>query len=353
MERYNTMSGKKTESSDNIVLYPGLVKRLIEKGMEALKEKDAKKALTMFEQAEQYDAEPSQILFGKALCYVELGKLDDAVLLTDQMLRNDIGNYYDILQIHLSLLVQLGRYDEVVEMLDVVLAEDRLPAKHAESFYQLLHFSRQMVEDSPTYIKEPLSEELDLKETYDDINERDSLEQWHFLQQMRKHNDPADIRTLLSFVESESNDPALRSYALHMLTMHKVEKRVRIRKFDQEAEVIPAELNADEQQRFGNAVVEQLEARLAVENPSLFKMAEQLWWQFLYALYPFTPKPEQKDLWAGAVHVAVHESNGLPFDEEEIAGMYNCRVQQMLEKGEEIHFVETETFQGISGHSFR
>ncbi|WP_017726692.1 tetratricopeptide repeat protein [Halalkalibacterium ligniniphilum] len=340
------MDDKQLKRKDNVVLYPGLVKRLIEKGMDALKDKDPKSAIAFFKDAEAHEPDHPQVLFGKVLCLIELGQLEEAVALTDTMLREDIGTYYDNLQVHISLLVQLGRYDEVVEMLDAVLSEERLPPKQAESFYQLLHFSRQMTED--TYIKNETSqaEEEIPKELFNQLESVNAEQQWNSIQLLKKFNQKEVIRAFIQYVENKEKDSVLRSYVLQLLSQKAVREAIHIEKDGRKMKVVPAELSDYDQQQFGMDVIERLGDVLETSNPSLYQMATQLWWHYLFILYPFLPMPVDVNLWTAAVTVAVHETNGVPFDEEEIAEICHCDTREMLEKAEHILEQESQVFQG-------
>lgn len=329
----------------NVVLYPGLVKRLIEKGMDALKEKDGKAAYQFFLSAEEHEPDHPQVLFGKMLSLVELGRLEEAVEHTNELLREDIGDYYDNLQVHISLLVQLGKYEEVVDILDAVLSENRVPAQHAESFYQLLHFSRQMVGDQEWLNQiEPDAEPVHKEIIH--MLQSESLElQSNAIQQLKNIKHVEATKALVSYLEQRDRDLALQSIALQALHDKEYAEPIHIEKQGKQMEVIPSQLDDLYQLTFGHEVMNRLSSELEHENPLLFEMAKQLCWAHLLALYPFLPEPEKEELWAAVFHYCAAERIGMDEELNEIKERYHVLAKDLIEKGKEVKELEANVYQ--------
>ncbi|WP_100405027.1 tetratricopeptide repeat protein [Bacillus solitudinis] len=342
------MSDKhKRKKDSNIVLYPGLVKRLIEKGMDALKKKEARTAYDYFVSAEQHEPDNPQVRFGIVLSLVELGRLEEAVKLTSSLLKEGIGDYYDNLQVHISLLVQLGYYQEVVDILDAVLAENRIPSQFAESFYQLLHFSRQMIDDNEL-IETIESQGDDFTHGSAQLLENNSLQkQWQGIQELKTSTHPVAIESLITYIENVNHDLFLRSMALQVLHKHNIERPVTVEKLGQKDIFVPAALEELYEMQFGQSVVNMLEQQLEHENPILLEMAKQLCWAHLYIVYPFLPIPSEVPLWGAVFHLVASERLGLEETEEDIATIYGCSLKLLMEKGNEVIELESKVFRGI------
>jgi tetratricopeptide (TPR) repeat protein len=346
------MDGKKTNKKDtNLILYPGLVKRLIEKGMDALKAKDATSAYEHFLTAEQYEPDHPQVRFGKVLSLVELGRLKEAVTHTSALLNEGIGDYYDNLQVHISLLVQLGHYQEVVDMLEAVLSENTVPAQFAESFYQLLHFSRQMIDDSVLLanieeeVPEPSSPITELKSKLDEGSVKD---QWKALQYLKERQFDDALEPLIMYIEDASKDWLLRSFALEILHMKQCEHSVHIKKAHRTISIIPNELEAVNNQPFAIKVRAELEKNLEHEDPLLAEMAEQIGNLHLFAWYPFTPEPDNTSFWAGVYHFLASERLGLDKSIEEIADLYEIDEDSIKEKAIDVTQLEESVFEAYT-----
>src|SRR5690554_4819339 len=134
--------GKQADGhDDNLILFPGLVTKLVEKGMASLKEKRYYDALNFFQQSTELEPSHDQARYGLVITNIELNRLEEAKEHCESMLREGIGSYYEILQVYVSLLVQLGDYKKVETLLEGVIQEEKLPHQMAESFYQLLDFA--------------------------------------------------------------------------------------------------------------------------------------------------------------------------------------------------------------------
>lgn len=337
------MNEKQKKVKDKVVLFPGLVEKLVAKGMDALKEKKFPKACTFFEQALEIEPDHPQGRFGVALSLIEQSRLDEAKKVTEKMLKEDIGSYYDILQVHISLLVQLGQYDEVVSMLEGIIAEEKLPANLAESFYQLLHFSRQMEEDGAKI-------EID-----EDLNQapEELIHMLHFgarekqllaIQMLAKMSTIVFINAMKEFLINAQYDPVLKSIALQLLKEKNVDEEISIHKFGKEISLNITDLEDVFHEKFGKNTLEILAVHLENDNPSLFEMVSQTWWHYLFAIYPISPKPLDPSLWAAAIHRVGAEVIGIDWDDFELASQYEVVVDEMVACSAEIMKIEKETY---------
>ncbi|GAE34916.1 tetratricopeptide repeat protein [Halalkalibacter akibai] len=339
------MDKRKNAKNENIILYPGLVKRLIEKGMDALKEKDGKSAYQFFLSAEEHEPDNSQILFGKMLSLVELGRLEEAVEHTDSLLRGDIGDYYENLQVHISLLVQLGKYQEVVNILDAVLSEGNFPAHYAESFYQLLHFSRQMVGDTEwnqpfDSLDDPIPSELMT------MLESSSLAlQSKAIQQLKEITNSEATKALVDFLHKPNQDYVLQSMALHALYEKDCEEVIHIEKQGRKMKVVPKQLGTIYQHDFQDKILDYLSDELEHVDPLLYDIAKQVMTTYMWALYPFIPEPLDEKFWADVFHYCAVIRMGLEDGIERLQESNHDQLELFLEKVEEVKELEALTYQ--------
>ncbi len=338
------MRDENEKKQDNVVLYPGVIKRLVEKGMEELKKKEAEKALELFAQAEAYDASHAQARFGVVLSLIELGQQEEAVERTSLLLKEGIGDYYETLQVHVSLLVQLSRYSEVVTMLEAVLSEDRLPSDHAESLYELLHFSRQMSDTAgynPMYLDEENKEETahELKAGLHSVNE---AAKWQALQTIRELGLTELTKDVRELASDETAHVLMRTFALQLLGTWDDLEELEIAKNSRVMKVQPARLESPGERQIDSDVRETLEDSLEHKNPVLLEMAKQLHHTYILAIYPFLPEPPIAAAWAGAFHLVASEQLGLETDEEGMARHYGCQRYEVLAASSEIEALEED-----------
>ncbi|UTR11291.1 tetratricopeptide repeat protein [Evansella sp. LMS18] len=293
---------------DNVILFPGLVAKLVEKGMSSLKEKKYYDALRYFQQSAELEPSHPQARYGLVITNIELNRLNEAKSHCESMLREGIGNYYEVLQVYVSLLVQLGDYQEVETILESVISEERLPADMAESFYQLLEFARQMTSPEIADFEDEIDEESieglsTTKEWIDLLEKGETDQQWGAIQKLSQLNTKEVQNAYRTFLKERDKNPVIKSYLLQTLKELDVKGTFEVHKFGNTYEVKIEDLEDVFHEKFGTQVINELEKELGQESPSLFEMVQQVWWHFLFALYPKSPVPLDTRVWAAALHV--------------------------------------------------
>lgn len=69
-----------------------------------------------------------------AICFLEIGELEEARGICEKMLKEGQGHYFTVLQVYMTILIQLRQYDKVKETIEAVLEENKLPPKALNSF---------------------------------------------------------------------------------------------------------------------------------------------------------------------------------------------------------------------------
>jgi tetratricopeptide (TPR) repeat protein len=297
------------ENKNNIIRFPNLTGRLLEKGMDSLKNKKYDESLSCFEQLLHSDPMHSQGNLGLVLSLVELGRLQEAKERCDRMLKEGIGEYYDVLQIYLSILVQLSEYITVVSVIEAVLEEQKIPADKAETFYQLLQFSRKVIEQEGVPEVKSIPEQS-VKENPDFSALREMLSsdradaQWVAVQQLKRLGSELTVPLFESFLLDESKHPAVKSLILQYLKENHINKTVKLKKYGREEDIEISKLTEWNEDPFYMQVKKLIQDELEQENPSLLDIALAVWKDYTLALYPFSPEPENKLLWFEATVIA-------------------------------------------------
>lgn len=337
------MSNNSNENN-KVILFPGLVKRLVEEGMAELKEKNAVRALQLFKDAVSYEPKHSQARFGNVLSLIELNRQEEAAELTKDILNEGIGDYYEILQVHVSLLVQLSRYEEVVHLLETVLSENRLPSKDAETFYELLHFSRQM-SDSKAYNQSLLDQDhkeetiLELRAGLQATNEP---AKWKALQTVKELHVRALLKDIRSLVQNEDANPLMRTFGLRLLKDWNDEEEITFNRGDESITLIPTSLEEPGERQLDHQIRMALENQLEQDDPTLLQMAKQLHHTYLLMTYPFLPHSMNAKAWACAFHLVAAEQLGLDSDESNMVSCYGCERFEVLAASDEIEALEQD-----------
>lgn len=320
------------QNKNNIIRFPNLTGRLLEKGMDSLKNRQYDESLSCFEQLLHSDPMHAQGNLGLVLSLVELGRLQEAKTRCDRMLKEGIGEYYDVLQIYLSILVQLSEYITVVSVIEAVLEEQKIPADKAETFYQLLQFSRKVIEQEGVPEVKINPEETVSRENPDFRILKDMLQseradsQWMAVQQLKKLGPELTVPLFESFLLDESKHSAVKSLILQYLKENEIYKIVKLEKYGQVKEVSIQELKDWNEHPFYKEVKALIQDELEQENPSLLDIALAVWKDYTLALYPFVPQPENKLLWFEASVIAASVLCGM----EEYAENEDAEIQKAV-----------------------
>jgi hypothetical protein len=326
------------ENRNNIVQFPNLTGRLLEKGMDSLKTKQFDESLSCFEQLLHSEPMHSQGNLGMVLSLVELGRLQEAKVRCDRMLKEGIGDYYDVLQIYLSILVQLSEYITVVSVIEAVLEEQKIPADRAETFFQLLQFSRKVIEQEgvPEVKKDPDQnpqgyENPDFTSLKEMLSSDRADSQWMAVQQLKKLGPAMTVPLFESFLMDKTKHPAVKSLILQYLKENQIDKTVKLEKNGQIKEVQISQLNEWNEDPFYIEVKKLIQDELEQDNPTLLDIASAVWKDFTLSLYPFSPKPENKVLWTEASIIAASILCGIEEETDQDDADLQKAVIQLVE----------------------
>ncbi|WP_156177857.1 lipopolysaccharide assembly protein LapB [Bacillus sp. SA1-12] len=336
------MMEKKKHSK--VIPFPNLKDRYIDKGMDLLKEKKYHEALTMFSEAKKLNEDKAELHLGMAICFMELGELTEAKDICKKMLLEDIGHYFTVLQIYLTILIQLREYQEVQSTIEAVLEENQLPAESAEHFYKLLEFSRKMTQNDAEIIETDDDDEQPLY--IEDILENTN-KQMAYIQSLRDRNISKHFSSLKMLLENPNSHPMIKSMVLHLMIENEIEREVTVYKFGETVSVIPAKLDDLSELPFTKKVLTILDDTLGNENPTLFEAVKELWIRHLYVLYPLLPKPTDANLWAAALHMVGYEMHGITLDPKEIKDLYNLSLPLLHEACKKIYQIEEISYMQI------
>ncbi|MBM7605723.1 tetratricopeptide (TPR) repeat protein [Metabacillus crassostreae] len=335
----------KEDKRSNVIPFPNLKEKFLDKGMALLKEKKYTEALGMFSEAKALNEDKAEIYLGMAICLMELGELNEAKDVCKKMLQEDIGHYFTVLQIYLTILIQLREYQEVQATIEAVLEENTLPAESAEHFYKLLEFSRKMTQNQDDIV-EDLEETQEPTMYIEDILE-DVSKQMSYVESLRDRNISKHFSSLKVLLENPMTHPMVKTMILHLMIENEISKEVTVTKFGESISIIPSELNDISDHLFTKKVLNILDDTLGIENPTLYEAVKEIWIRHLYVLYPFLPKPTEEKLWAAALQIVGYEMHGIGLEIEEIEQLYDKSISHLEEACQKIYQIEEISYMQI------
>ncbi|MCM3637252.1 hypothetical protein M3152_05910 [Sporosarcina luteola] len=269
---------------DNIVVFPGALERLIEKGLDAVEDTDYAEAVEAFGQAYHFDPDNTRILAPYAVSLYETKDFPLAKEIATKLLHSGTTEYLDAMELYLAISIQLQDYDEVEMTIETLLDEGIVPPNMVTKFNYLRELNNRL---SSRYIREELEpRQLDVF-TMDEFMEGTTETQQGILALFENRELDKTTKNLLSqIVEKESLHPIVITYALVLLRESGFDGEVTVRKFGRSKSVIPADLELPSQDDRSIEVVNQI-GGLFEKDPSRMQMAIDASLRYGIIAYPF------------------------------------------------------------------
>lgn len=277
-------------------MFPGAANVLIEKGKEALEDKRFTDAALHLSDALNYPLEDEdEVKMALILALYESEQYEKGLDLCQEMLREGIGDYEDVLDVYLLILIQKKQFEEVHATITALLEEKQLPESKREHFEQLLKLSAKMKEPAQHNVKPLFMGEENLQE-----------KTLRIIELVHANIQPYKAE-LIEMLGSPHTHPFLQTLVLNVLKEHGVNEPVEIKKFYYHKQVIPSALVDVFEMSYFNKVLNVLEENLSHKDPILFEQAKEIVKRHFFLLYPFEPVEIEADIWAEAsLHLIRH-----------------------------------------------
>lgn len=326
---------ERNNSKGNVIPFPDLEKRLLTRGLDHLQNKKYQQAIQLFEEAKSLNEQNDEVYIGLILAYYEIGSFQIAKDLALEMLREDMGDYFQTVDLYLMILVQMKSYEEIITTIEMLLEEREIPADKLEHFSKLLAFSRKMVDENPnSYSTANLDEYLDVDHNPSlHLNEnKDPNKQVLMIAELSKKNVRPYIEEIKEFLQGDRSHPFLKTMLLNLLIEQEYEREVLVEKFGRVKTVIPSKLFTLPEYPLKDDIQKVLQDHLESEDPVLYQQICSLLERHLFLLYPFELEDASAECWAAAYHYIGLEFSGVELRSlEDLAEEYAVNTSEMEE----------------------
>jgi tetratricopeptide (TPR) repeat protein len=319
---------ERVKRKENIIFFPGLEKRLTDRGLESLQNKKFTEAINFLEEARALSPDDHDILIGLVLAYFEASSYQKAKVLANEMLLKGIGDYFHLVDLYLSILIQLHEYEEIVITVEALLEEKEIPPEKHDHFSTILQFSKRMAEQEPPSQDESLPEEENIKGL--NLFSLHSLnEQMLAVSSLAEKNIRPYISEITDFLTAETGHPFLKTMLLILLKEQEYEKEIAVQKFGMESNVIPTLLPEIKFQPRMQEIKTLLKNCLEQSNPVLFENIIGMVERIFFISYPFELEPKNSEAWAAAFQFLVLDYMGLTPNMDELLDEYEATVEEI------------------------
>jgi tetratricopeptide (TPR) repeat protein len=286
---------------DNVILFPELDKRLLEKGLERLEEKQFREAIEYLSNAREINPDNEDIYIGLVLANFELGNFQRANDLAKEMLQTGIGDYFQVVDLYIMILVQQHQYEEIIVTIEALLEEKEVPSEKLDHLTRMLQFSRKMVDEK----QEESNGELEREEAKQELklfSILDPKEQIHVAAMLSNKNVRAYLDEVTTFLAAPLGEPFFKTMLLNVLKEQEYEREVVVAKFGMKEVVVPFELFGLHHHPDYSPIYHQISQVLENDDPILLENIKQLMDRYFFLLYPFRLEPLSVSSWAAAFH---------------------------------------------------
>jgi len=319
------------KKKDNIIFFPGLEKRLLEKGLESLQAKRYIEAISLLEEFKKLDPANEDALIGLVLAYYESSQFQNAKILAKDMLLRGIGDYAQMVELYLTILIQLREYQEIVSTIEALIDENEVPPDKYEHFLTILQFSRRMAAKNQSPKEELAGQDLEgpADGEFNLFALKDPKEQLRLISELADRNIRPYIQTIKAYLRSDEGHPLLKTMLLDLLRDQEYDKEVVVRKFNLESELIPSDLPEVRSQARMGAIIGNLKTNLENNDPILFENIKSLVERHFLIVYPFSLEPLNANAWAAAFHYIGLEYYGMGPEFSDVSDKYNSSVKDI------------------------
>ncbi|OLS41500.1 tetratricopeptide repeat protein [Bacillus sp. MRMR6] len=330
---------------DNVIFLPGLEKRLTDKGLESLHNKRFREAIHYLEEAKELDPENGEILVGLVLAYFEAGAFQKAKVLANDMLLKGIGDYYQMVDLYLTVLVQLHEYNEIALTIEALLEEKEIPPEKHDHFLTLLQFSKRMAENSR--VERDFDEEEPESKALNLFALKNLNEQMLIVSNLAEKNIRPFMDEIKEYLVSDEGHPFLKTMLLSLLKEQEYDKRIMVKKFNLELNVVPTELSDFKTEPRLLEIEKLLEDRLESKDPVLFENIKGILERTFFISYPVDLEPERAEAWAAAYHLLAQEYFGIEPDFDLISEEYQASSEHIAQALAKIKELEEISYPNI------
>lgn len=308
---------------DNIILFPGLKHRLYEKGIARMEAHDFQEAADLLRKAKELDPNNAEISTAYLVALYESSDYKEAKLIADELLHEGTGDYYEIIDIYLMILIQLSEHDQVVHTIETLFEEKEVPFDKVEHFRTLLGLSKKVLGNE----QEQQPERISIDSHF--FNELDLQEQTFHLGSLADKNIHPYLDTLILMLENKQSHPFLQTIVLNVLRENKINQEVMVRKLHNEGHFIPADLPEVGEVPIFQTIKRTLEEQLEQHNPVLFAQLQEMVDRHAFVLYPFTYMTNNPNLWALAYRGLGFDMYGEDWNKEKLAASHNVDAGEL------------------------
>lgn len=277
------------KTKENIIFFPGMVEKLIADGLAFAEVNNHVAAANCFDQASEHIELDDAILSVYILSLLETNRQQEAKEICENLLKKRSPLFEQIVELYLTILLDLKAYYEVDRVLNKLLVDKRFTNERKKNFLQLKELSGRLAKEQEDF----LTNDNDINPSVD--KQKFAIEEYLKLSFIEKeallqeafHKDVTEvIPNIIEIAQSKKVPPAIQTLALLLLGSNGETTEILIEKFGFKEKVNPSSPpspNAMERIEFVKSYLH----NILEKDPSKLQLTVGLIHSHAYALFPF------------------------------------------------------------------
>lgn len=255
--------------------------------------------------------------------YLGLGKLEDALLLIEKHKEDFKEGLFNIMKVHLEVLLTLNKHDQAYEEL---------------KYYQNLPYISQEVEEYLSNAELMIRRHerkirLDKKLSEEEIikileTENEDIILLAALNDIREYKISDFYEVIIRFLKRKGANSHVRTYALFLLVSDGYGKTVAFCKNEKDFKVVPKDLEPPFMSSHYEKVIKSIES--IAKDPSVSEVAISLLNELIIIIYPDDLFSEKESLLLGALLIIAYEHLQIKHDVMHIAERLNLSLNDLM-----------------------
>lgn len=264
-------------------------------------------------------------IYQKIVCLYGLGRYEEAYMVSKNALESVEKNYYDVLCMHIAILVALEKDEEAIELLEEELRMPYIPYQY-ENFlnttYDTLY--RKKLQNSKKYNVYDVCNDQELKDIL--IEQRDKNILLIVLDQLSKRNIRLYLNELKFILKAKDYPNEVKTVILELLSEQGVDEQVVVHNNGVDIEVDICSLTPLMEQLSITEIIGKIEECVDDKDISIYNACQDLLIAYLASVYPIEIEEDEYDVIAASIYYAAITNYNIDKTMDEICALFDVKA---------------------------
>ena len=288
----------KSSQKNNVVLFPGMVEKIVERAHDAAELSCYTEANELFEEALAYIDGDEYLLSVYAHSLYEVKNFERAKEICEDLIALKPKFYFEVMELYLTICMQLKEFQKVEKIIQTLFDQNIIPEEQQEKFQLIQRLNERIATNKQNLeLDEAQEEPQPISEEQLDVNQFLSLNVTDQLMRVQQFSE-LNIRPYKDFIkaiiESDTVHPFIQSLFLILLVEQEVSIDISVAKLGMEMKINPVEYplptKLPQFQRIYSLLAEQFD-----QNPTVWEMLQHVLSKHAIVAYPFEWTPYQPE----------------------------------------------------------